>query len=133
MSKDRMCKVMANEIIENLIGKGIRLLALDFDKTIVSVHTGGMWKGGTPKLVEEVRPCFVDLIEAALNNRADNLGLCIVTYSKQPGLIADLLKIVLPNRCVFESLRDFESKYKVCLWKNVVSFSKCMFINVLLF
>ena len=101
MSEQNTEKEMAEAVIECLIGKGIKLLALDFDKTIVSVHTGGMWKGGTPKLAEEVRPCFVHLIEAALNNRAADLNICIVTYSKQPVLIADLLKMVLPNRCVF--------------------------------
>ena len=91
-------KEVAEGIINCLISKGIKLLALDFDKTIVSVHTGGMWKGGTAKLADEVRPCFAHLIEAALNNRATDIIVCIVTYSKQPVLIADLLKMVLPNR-----------------------------------
>lgn len=97
---------IAKNIVATLLGKGIKVLALDFDKTIVSVHTAGFWKGGTPKLAEHVRPCFKALIQNTLDNC--KLHLCIVTYSMQPALIQDVLKFVLPRRLV-------DMQYSHCL------------------
>ena len=85
---------MAKEAIHVLYQKGIRLLALDFDKTIISVHTSGYWRGGSPRLAEHVRPCFQLLMKAALESK---LQVCIVTYSMQPDLIRDVLRLVLPK------------------------------------
>ena len=42
----------ARKVIEYLVTKGIKVLALDFDKTIVDVHTAGFWRQGTVKLAE---------------------------------------------------------------------------------
>ena len=88
---------LAKTLVQSLTAKGIRLLALDFDKTIVSVHTAGYWRQGTPKLVEQVRPCFKDLIQAALET-TPRLHLAVVTYSMQPVLIRDVLRFALPTR-----------------------------------
>ena len=85
----------ARKVIEFLVTKGIKVLALDFDKTIVDVHTAGFWRQGTVKLAEHVRPCFEALIRAALPT---DLHLCIVTYSIQPNLIRDVLRTVMPRR-----------------------------------
>ncbi len=85
----------AKKIVDLLIAKGIKVLALDFDKTIVDVHTAGYWRQGTLKLAEHVRPCFEALIRAALPTE---LHLCIVTYSMQPNLIRDVLRVVMPRR-----------------------------------
>ena len=87
--------VQAREIVSSLIIKGIKVLALDFDKTIVTVHTLGHWRGGSPQLAEHVRPCFQALMKAALELK---LQICVVTYSMQPDLIQDVLKLVLPRR-----------------------------------
>ena len=87
----------AKKVIELLITKGIKVLALDFDKTIVDVHTAGFWRQGTLKLAEHVRPCFEALIRAALPTE---LHLCVVTYSMQPNLIRDVLRTVMPRRWV---------------------------------
>ena len=88
----------AKKIIDILISKGIKVLALDFDKTIVDVHTAGFWRQGTVKLAEHVRPCFEALMRAALPT---DLHLCIVTYSMQPNLIRDVLRVVMPRRYLF--------------------------------
>ena len=85
---------MARQIINTLTTKGIKVLALDFDKTIVAVHTHGYWRQGTPKLVEQVRPCFRALMQAAIEKK---MHVCVVTYSMQPVLIRDVLKFVLPK------------------------------------
>jgi len=83
---------VAKQIVNTMVAKGVKVLALDFDRTIVTVHTHGFWRQGTPKLVEHVRPCFKHLIEAAL---AWKMHVCVVTYSMQPQLIHDILKSIL--------------------------------------
>ena len=87
---------MAQEVVSNLIGKGIKVLALDFDKTIVDVHTAGVWRGGSAKLAEHVRPCFKALIEAALDSK-EEIFVSVVTYSMQPSLIHEVLKCAIPK------------------------------------
>ncbi|ESO09252.1 hypothetical protein HELRODRAFT_168214 [Helobdella robusta] len=74
---------------------GIKLLAFDFDLTLVDLNTGGKWKGSVEKLASHVRPCFKDLIGAALEN--GSFKLCIVTFSVQPGLISKVLRHIFPN------------------------------------
>ena len=88
---------LAKDVVRELVEKGIKLLALDFDRTIVSVHTAGYWKQGTQKLVEHVRPCFRALMKEALES---NLHVCVVTYSTQIALIKDVLKMALVKRSV---------------------------------
>ncbi len=85
----------AKRIINELVNKGIKVLALDFDKTIVDIHTAGFWRQGTQKLADRVRPCFEALIRAALPTQ---LHVCVVTYSMQPNLIRDVLRAVMPRR-----------------------------------
>ncbi len=85
----------AKKIINELVTKGIKVLALDFDKTIVDIHTAGFWRQGTQKLADRVRPCFEALIRAALPTQ---LHVCVVTYSMQPNLIRDVLRTVMPRR-----------------------------------
>merc|ERR1711884_559234 len=87
-------RALARQIIDVLASKGIKVLALDFDRTIVAVHTHGFWRQGTPKLAEHVRPCFKAIMEAGLERK---MHVCIVTYSMQPALIRDVLKLVLPK------------------------------------
>lgn len=86
---------LARAIVRNLVRKGVKLLALDFDQTIVSIHTGGAWRGPSSKLAQHVRPCFRALMEAALE--LTDLHVCVVTYSLQQCVIEDALKFVLPN------------------------------------
>jgi len=94
---------LAKVIVHSLMRKGIKLLALDFDLTIIGFHTGGAWRGPTNQLAQHVRPCFRALLEASLHESTDRLlHLSIVTYSLQYGTIEDLLKYVLPNRLVVD-------------------------------
>ncbi|XP_005094953.1 uncharacterized protein LOC101848650 [Aplysia californica] len=75
--------------------KGIKLLALDFDKTLIDIHSGGMWEESTDKLVPHVRPCMKDLLETASHK---GLYVAIVTYHTQGWLIKELLHKVLPKK-----------------------------------
>jgi hypothetical protein len=51
--------------------RGVNFLALDFDLTIIDVHTGGRWPGTPADLRRRIRPLFNLLIPAAISN-----GLC---------------------------------------------------------
>ena len=67
---------------------GINCLALDFDLTIVDIHTGGTWAGSSTELCAHVRPLFLSLISAALHH---SLHLTIVTFSPQVSMIRTVL------------------------------------------
>ena len=68
----------------------INFLAIDFDQTIVDLHTGGRWKESARDLAEHVRPVFRHLIPMA-NGR--NIRIAVVTFSPQTGQIREVLEI----------------------------------------
>lgn len=72
---------------------GIKLIALDFDCTLVSVHTGGSWMFTAPPLASKVRPGFQEFLSQVLKK-----GLCVavVTFSPQVELVRDILRLILP-------------------------------------
>ena len=59
---------------------GINLLAVDFDLTLVDVHTGGCWAGSVAALASRVRPYMKQLVDDALSA---GLYVAIVTFSPQ--------------------------------------------------
>ena len=89
-----MSKSMVNHCVEILRRLHIKLIAFDFDCTIVSVHTGGQWLDTAEKLAEFVRPCFRDLLPALLHH-AHEFHVCVVTYSPQEQLIREVLRLAL--------------------------------------
>lgn len=72
---------------------GEALLALDFDCTIVQLHTYGLWKGSAEALAGHVRPVFRAMLQVAMEMK--DLHVAVVTFSGQVDLIRDILKIVL--------------------------------------
>lgn len=87
-------KALVNEIIKAIKNLNLKLIAFDFDQTIVSIHTGGIWPDSAEKLAEFVRPCFLHLIPELL--KCESLFISIVTFSSQENLIRDVLRISLP-------------------------------------
>jgi hypothetical protein len=83
-------------MIDSCIAKfqelGINLLAIDFDKTILDVHTGGQWTGSLPELTEHVRYEFRQLIQACCEHR---IHVAIVTYSGQTKLVRGVLEAMV--------------------------------------
>jgi hypothetical protein len=86
---DSELREKANRIVESLQQNGIKLLALDFDNTIVSVHTYGEWRGTAEELASHVRPILVHILKAALE--AD-MFTAVVTFSQQKELIIKVLQ-----------------------------------------
>ena len=82
--------------IQQLKQVGINLLAIDFDQTLIDIHTGGRWPGTMEDLKDHVRPEFRQLLNAAMESE---MHVAIVTFSQQPGLIVQILEtIVGPER-----------------------------------
>lgn len=84
---------IANELAQFIRLSNLKIIALDFDQTIVSIHTSGFWRESAEKLAEYVRPSFQYLITELLKN--ENLCIAIVTFSPQKDLIKDVLRISL--------------------------------------
>jgi hypothetical protein len=70
---------------------GINFLALDFDQTILDIHTGGQWKGSMEELFPHVRPVFCDLIQAAV---AHDMQVAVVTFSVQTPYVRGVLDYI---------------------------------------
>ena len=95
-----------NQAIARLKELGIKFLALDFDCTILDIHTGGRWNGSLEELFPHVRPVFAHLIEAAMASSSSSdeegegqeLHVGVVTFSRQIQLVRGILdQIVGPE------------------------------------
>lgn len=67
---------------------------MDFDQTIISIHTGGRFKGSIAELSSYVRPLFIDLIRLAY---ANGIKIAVVTFSPQVDHIARVLENLFPE------------------------------------
>lgn len=82
------CRTDATLVAQKLMGHGVVLLALDFDLTLVTIHTRSLWLEAASKLALFFRPELCALMSAA-----DALGihLAVVTFSSQTALIRETL------------------------------------------
>ena len=87
-SSFRPCASTQATLVQVMVRSGIRLLAIDFDKTLVGVHTRARWRDGAALLAQTIRPIFRSLVPAAINA---SIAVAIVTFSKQEKLIKDAL------------------------------------------
>lgn len=76
--------------VDHIVSLGIKLVAIDFDKTLVDVHTEGKWTESADKLAKRVRSKLREVIESSLRN--GYLKVAIVTQSSQTDLIRKVLK-----------------------------------------
>ena len=87
-SRDKALNKVA-DLVSTMEEKGIKVVALDFDQTLISIHSGGVWKDSVDNLAKHLRPCMRDLLDVALQR---DLITCIVTFHSQPWLIREMLK-----------------------------------------
>lgn len=85
-------KSLANEIMQRGKKAGIKLLALDWDNTVLKVHTRGQWYGNADELYNNVRPFFIHLVQAA---QRFQIHVSIVTFSGQTKLITEVLQKIM--------------------------------------
>lgn len=85
----------ARDIVLCLQRKNIKLVAIDFDNTLLSIHTSGYYQGTVDNLIEYIRSTFYYFIQEILNSPAfgQTLHICIVTFSSQEQLIRKLLEL----------------------------------------
>ena len=79
----------ADELYSALQESELRLICIDFDRTLIRVHTSGCYEGSIEALMQQARPEFVHLIEVAL---AAGTSVAIVTFSPQAAMIRALLQ-----------------------------------------
>lgn len=83
-----------SDAVDRLVDLNINFLAIDFDQTMIDVHTGGRWKETLPELAEHMRPIFLQLVPLATQR---NIRVAIVTFSPQTKHIRDVLEHVFPT------------------------------------
>lgn len=88
----------------------IKLLCIDFDKTLVSVQTHGKWNKTAEELAIYVRPEFKKLIKYAFQN---GIYVSIVTFSPQIDLVKKCLEINFPNLYKNIIIRGTNQKYNI--------------------
>lgn len=100
MGEDANLSARVKSILQQAVSSGsTRLLCLDFDATILQVHTYGAWRGTAEQLSAHVRPVFVHLLREAMSfsSGAEDLFVSVVTFSTQSKLIRKVLSIVLQS------------------------------------
>ncbi len=83
---------LATEIMTRGKKAGIKLLALDWDNTVLKLHTRGQWYGNSDELYNNVRPFFIHLIQAA---QCFKIHVSIVTFSGQTKLITEVMQKIM--------------------------------------
>jgi lysophospholipase L1-like esterase len=90
---------LASLAVAHLRSLSINFVALDFDRTLVKVHTGGRWEGTAEELAQHLRPQFTALVQAiAQSNRKSpalsKMHMAVVTFSGQTSLIRKALATI---------------------------------------
>ncbi len=88
-------RAKAREIVLGIQRKNIKLIAIDFDNTFLSIHTSGYYQGTADTLLEHIRTTFLYFIQEILDSPAfgQTLHVCIVSFSSQEQLIRKLLEL----------------------------------------
>jgi hypothetical protein len=88
-------RAKARDIVLCLQRKNIKLIAIDFDNTLLSIHTSGYYQGTVDNLLEHIRSTFHYFIQEILDSPSfsQTLHICIVTFSSQEQLIRKLLQL----------------------------------------
>jgi hypothetical protein len=90
-TNERVQSILSDMVTKNQV----RVLSIDFDATIIQVHTYGAWRGTAEELSQHVRPVFVSLLKQALALQDYGLYVSVVTFSSQAKLIRKVLSLVL--------------------------------------
>ena len=87
-------RAKARDIVLCLQRKNIKLIAIDFDNTLLSIHTSGYYQGTVDNLIEHIRSTFHYFIQEILDSPSfsQTLHICIVSFSSQERLIRKLLQ-----------------------------------------
>ena len=84
-----------SSMVQKLVSLSIKLIAVDFDLTIINVHTRGSWQFTSKALASRVRPTYKRFLTAALN--CNDVHIAVVTQSPQVPLVREVLEQALPD------------------------------------
>ena len=84
-----------SSMVQRLVSLSVKLIAVDFDLTIINIHTHGSWQFTSKALVSRVRPTFKHFLTAAL--KCSDLHVAVVTQSPQVSLVREVLEKALPD------------------------------------
>jgi hypothetical protein len=87
-NNETLSRALCSKIVGRMRRHGIRLLALDWDLTVLDCHTKNKWWGPAEELAKHIRPLFKHLMEQAI---AAEITVAIVTFSEQTRYIRDAL------------------------------------------
>ena len=91
---DALGKMLCKKIVGRMKNHGIRLLALDWDLTVLDCHTRNDWYGPSSELARHIRPLFRHLMSQSL---ASGISVAIVTFSEQTRLVREALAHAIPS------------------------------------
>ena len=78
-------------LVQGLVKKKVKLLALDFDQTLIDIFMS-TYKTSATLIAQHIRPIFVSLINKCM---AKDIIVCIVTFSSNTELIASAMELKL--------------------------------------
>lgn len=81
--------------IDHLLSLGINFLAIDFDQTILDIHTGGNWKGSQEELFSHIRPVYAQLIRGAI--ATNRIEVAVVTFTCQTRFVRGVLDYIFES------------------------------------
>ena len=93
-STSQQLRTATKKAIQKLKELEINFLALDFDQTILDIHTGGSWKGTVEELYPHIRPEFKSLITAAIATNGE-IEIAIVTFSCQTRMVRGVIDHII--------------------------------------
>ena len=73
---------------------GVNFVAIDFDKTLISIHTSGKWAGSAIDLSLKVRGFFLEFIPLLMSR---GISVAIVTFSGEVKLIQQVMHNLFPD------------------------------------
>ena len=81
-------------IVRHLKHTGVKMVAIDFDQTLIDIHTEGMWWRDPESIAPFIRPQFRRLLRALTQN---NISVAIVSFSSQADVIRAALYDIALN------------------------------------
>ena len=106
-----LCTIDVSAQIEACKKKGIRMVALDFDMTLISIHTNGKWNRSASELSQHIRPVFRSLVPALLTN---GIVISIVTFSPQVDLVERVVNLAFTKADIGTNLFVCGAGGEVC-------------------
>lgn len=106
-----LCTVDVSAQVEACKMKSIKMVALDFDMTLVCIHTNGKWSRSASELSQHIRPVFRSLVPALLSS---DIVVSIVTFSPQVDLVERVINLAFAKAEIGTNLFVCGARGDIC-------------------